>query len=343
MHCLVTGGSGYFGEMLVKKLLSQGYSVRVFDLNPSSITHENLTAVQGNILDLPNLINACRDIDVTYHCVAQVPLAKDRSLFWAVNRDGMKNLLEAAHKSNVKKVIYVSSSAIYGVPKKLPVTERDIPFPQEAYGKAKYAAELICQEYIKKGMDISIIRPRTILGHGRLGIFQILFEWIHKNKNIPVLGKGNNIYQFVHAEDLADACIAASLQIGPDIFNIGAAQYGSMKEALQHLINHANSSSKIRHFPFKLTTFLMTLTSLLRVSPLGAYHTLMYGRSMYFDISYAEKKLNFKPKYSNDSMFQESYQWYINNRQQVLSNNSQKSKHQSAVKQGVLALLSKIL
>ena len=87
-----------------------------------------------------------------------------------------------------------------------------IPKPMENYGKAKYKAEKICQNYISENLDIIIIRPRTILGHGRLGIFQILFEWIREGKNIPVLGKGDNIYQFVHADDLADAIILASIQ-----------------------------------------------------------------------------------------------------------------------------------
>jgi nucleoside-diphosphate-sugar epimerase len=340
---LVTGGSGYFGEVLVKKLLEQGNNVRIFDLNLPSFSHSNLEVIQGNIVDLKSVVDVCNNIDVVYHCIAQVPLAKNRELFWKVNQGGMKNLLQAAQQNKIPKVIYVSSSAVYGVPEKLPVTEQDPPNPQEAYGNAKYAAELLCQEYIQEGLDISIIRPRTILGHGRLGIFQILFEWIYQNYNIPVLGKGNNIYQFVHAEDLADACIAAGVLVGADIFNIGAVEYGSMEEVLQNLINNVKSSSKIRYLPFKIASFLMSLTSLLKISPLGAYHTLMYGRSMYFDLSHAKEKLNFQPKYSNDSMFKESYQWYVDHRQEVLSNSGNRSKHQSAVKQGILALVRIVL
>ena len=87
---------------------------------------------------------------------------------------------------------------------------RDLRLPVEEYGRAKLAGETLCWEYGRKGLDVSIVRPCTIVGHGRLGIFQILFEWIYQGKNIPVLSDGKNTYQFVHADDLAEACIQAS-------------------------------------------------------------------------------------------------------------------------------------
>jgi len=343
MRYLVTGGSGYFGEILVKKLLSEDRNVVIFDLNPPSFSDPKLLYIQGDITDIKSIRAACENTKVVYHCVAQVPIAKNHKLFWSVNCGGTENLLKAAKDSATKKIVYISSSAVYGIPSKLPVTEEDNPTPSESYGKAKYAAELLCQEYIQKGMDISIIRPRTILGHGRLGIFQILFEWIYQGYNIPVLGKGHNIYQFVHAEDLADACLAAGALSGPNCFNIGASDYGSMSEALEALINFANTRSKLRGLPFHVATTLMNLSSALGWSPLGAYHALMYGRSMYFDIGRAQKMLDFKPKYSNDRMMQESYAWYCTHRQDVLTGKRQGSKHQSAMKEGILNLIKKVL
>ena len=74
----------------------------------------------------------------------------------------------------------------------------------ESYGRAKLEGERLFTKYIDQGLNVTIIRPRTILGHGRMGIFQILFEWINKGVNIPVLNDGANNYQFVHASDLAE-------------------------------------------------------------------------------------------------------------------------------------------
>ena len=129
-------------------------------------------------------------------------LAKDKDLFDSVNNLGRK-YFKACSKSGVKKIVYTSSSAVYGIPPKNPVNELMPPSPMESYGKAKYDAEKLCEQYISDKLDVIIIRPRTILGHVRY--FQILFEWIKKGKNIPVLGKGDNIYQFIHADDLAEA------------------------------------------------------------------------------------------------------------------------------------------
>jgi nucleoside-diphosphate-sugar epimerase len=209
-RALVTGGAGYFGDLLVRRLREGAYDVRVLDLCKPEDPYAGVENIQGDIRDPPVVARACRGIDVVFHNVAQVPLAKDKRLFWSVNRDGTRTLLEACLALNVRRLVYTSTSAIYGVPKSNPVSEATEPAPREDYGKAKLAAESLCWEYASRGFEISIVRPRTIIGHGRLGIFQILFEWIYQGKNIPVLDSGKNIYQFIHADDLAEACILAS-------------------------------------------------------------------------------------------------------------------------------------
>ena len=102
------------------------------------------------------------------------------------------------------------------------------------------------RQYAAKGVDVSIVRPPTILGHGRLGIFQLLFEWIHKGSNIPVLDGGKNTFQFIHADDLADACILASQRKGAEVYNCGTDRYGTMREALEHLCRFAGTGSRVR-------------------------------------------------------------------------------------------------
>ena len=232
--------------------------------------------------------------------------------------------------------MHTSSSAIYGVPKINPVNEKTTPFPAEDYGKAKLAAERLCQEYNKKGLKCSIVRPRTILGIGRLGIFQILFEWIYQGLNIPVIDEGKNIYQFIHIKDLINASIKASQKLEANNYNIGASEFGTMYETLENLILHSNSKSKIKSVPSKFVQKGMTISSALGLSPLGAYHSLMYGSSMYFDNELAKKELDFNPIYSNNDMFIESYEWYCKNRELILSGELSGSRHQSAMKQKIL-------
>jgi nucleoside-diphosphate-sugar epimerase len=228
------------------------------------------------------------------------------------------------------------------VPEQNPVTEDMTPHPQEAYGRAKYDGELRCLAWRERGLDVSIVRPRTILGHGRLGIFQILFEWIREGANVPVLGTGDNRYQFVHADDLAMACMLAGERAGPAIYHAGTDRFGTMREALENLCRHAGTGSRVKSVPMGPAVAGMKLTSAVGLSPLGAYHSLMYGRSMYFGLERITGELGWKPRWSNDEMLAESYDWYLAHRDEVLRS-SGASHHRSAVKQGVLRLVKAFL
>ncbi len=340
---LVTGGAGFFGSILVNQLLEQGHQVVSFDLNEISLKHKNLISIQGDIRDADKVSLACQGINIVHHNVAQVPIAKDKNLFDSVNLGGARILAEQIKNSDVENLVYTSSSAVFGVPKRNPVTSDTKPNPAEEYGEAKYEAEKIFATLQNDGVNIVIIRPRTILGTGRLGIFQILFEWIYQGKNIPVLGQGNNIYQFVHALDLASACIAAGEVKGNHTYNIGAKVFCSMRETLEGVILHANSKSRVVGVNKKLSKMLMNITSSIGISPLGPYHSLMYGESMYFDTSDAEKDLDYDPMFSNIQMFKDSYDWYLENREEILSGTLEGSGHQSKLRQGILSLTPYLL
>ncbi len=335
---LITGGSGYYGSLLRDRLRARSQTVRVFDLADAADRPADVEFIPGDIRDAASVAGALTDCSTVYHCVAQVPLAKDKQLFHSVNVHGTENLLHAALAAKVGKVIYVSSSAVFGVPKANPVTEATPPAPGEAYGAAKLEGETLCHRYARDGLDVTIIRPRTIMGHGRLGIFQILFEWIREGYNVPVFGSGDNVYQFVHADDLAEACMLAAARPGSTTYNCGAAKFGTMRTALENLCAHAKTGARVRSVPLKPAVALMNLTSALGLSPLGAYHALMYGRSLYFDITKAQRELNWQPRVSTDQMFAQSYDWYLANRETILRSHGA-SHHRSAVKQGVLSLL----
>lgn len=340
---LVTGGLGFFGSALIQRLQSSGVTCRIFDISENQEDLGPVECIKGDICDFDAIKSACVGVDVVYHNVAQVPLAKNISKFNRVNIDGTRNVLEAALACGVKKFVYTSSSAIFGVPAKNPVDETVVPTPGEAYGAAKYEGELLCEEYIKAGLDVSIVRPRTIIGHGRLGIFQVLFEWISEGNNVPVLGNGSNIYQFVHSDDLADACILAGGLAGSSTFNCGAEEFGSMREVLESLCEHAGTGSKVVSVPMGLAIFGMKVTSKLGLSPLGPYHSLMYGRSMYFDINKAKSDLGWAPRYSNIEMFKQAYDWYLQNRDLLDMDSGERSPHRSPIKQGVLRIVKWII
>lgn len=315
---LVTGGNGYFGSLLVRQLLAAGDRVRVFDLDPSGVQPDGVEVIVGDIRDRAAVRGAVDGIDVVYHNVAQVPLARDPHLLRTVNVDGTDRLLEAAADAGVAKVVHTSSSAVFGIPDVNPVLPTTVPRPQEAYGEAKLAAEWAClRATAEDGLDVTIVRPRTIVGHGRLGIFGILFDWIADGADPFVLGDGSNRYQFVHADDLAALCIAAGRSPGPAVLNAGTDRFGTMREALEHLCAHAGTGARVRSLPAGAAALAMRLTAAAGLTPFAPYHWLMYARSMWFDLDHAVERLGWQPRYSNDEMFAESYDWFLAHRSDV--------------------------
>lgn len=336
---LVTGGAGYFGTLLVDQLVKAGEKVRILDVHDADLP-SGVEKVRADVRDAAAVEKACEGVEVIHHNVALVPLAKDNEAFFSVNEGGMKNVLEAAKKQKVRKIVSMSSSAVYGAPDRNPVDDQTPLRPGEDYGRAKLAAEDLCRRYAKtEGLDITIIRPRTIMGHGRLGIMQILFEWLRKGRNIPVLGRGDNLYQFVHADDLASACLKAAERSGSATYNVGAEKFSTMRDTLEALCRHADTGSRVVSVPAAPATSMMKVTSRLGMSPLGAYHALMYGKAMYFDVSRTKSELGWSAKFSNEEMFFDSYDWYLRHREEVLAR-TDASHHRSPVRQGVLAAVS---
>ncbi len=341
---LITGGNGYFGEKVVESFINLKYSCSVLDINPINSNLSNkVKFIQADIRDKSAVIKSCKGIDIVVHCVAQVPLAKNKHLFKTVNYDGTENILEASLLNKVKHFIYVSSSAVFGIPKSNPVSEDSPTIPCEVYGQAKLDGEKLTLNYSKKGLNTTVIRPRTIIGPGRLGIFQILFEWIYNGSNIPVFDGGKNIYQFVHSEDLVKSILLSSEKKAYGVFNIGTENYCSMYETLNAVIEFSGSKSKIKSLNSRYIIPFMDLFSMIGLSPLGAYHSKMYGKSLFFDTKKAKDKLGWSSKYSNTEMMIQNYQWYVENRKNILNSNLEMSHHKSIVKQRALSLVSKFL
>jgi nucleoside-diphosphate-sugar epimerase len=338
---LVTGGSGYFGSLMVRHLQAAGHQVRVLDLHDADDRPADVDVVLGDIRDADVVAQAVEGIDVVFNNVAQVPLAKDHELLRTVNVDGTTLLLAAARRAGVHKVVHTSSSAVFGVPRSNPVLPSTVPMPVEAYGHAKLAAEWACLDAAAHGLDVSIVRPRTILGHGRLGIFGILFDWIADGADVPVLGDGNNRYQFVHADDLAAVSLLAAQSPGPMIINAGTDRFGTMRESLEALCAHAGTGSQVRSLPARPTSVAMHAAATLGLAPFAPYHWIMYSKSLWFDIEHARTALGWQPQYSNEQMFAASYDWFIANRAHTTDAGA--SHHRTSSKQGALRLLKQAM
>ena len=213
---LVTGGNGYFGQLLVERLLVAGHTVRVLDIDPTGAQPDGVEVVVADIRD-PAAVRARRR-----RRRRRVPQRRPgaagprpgtccaRSTSTARWRCSTPRATPASARSCTPRRAPCSAS-----PSHNPVAPTTCRTPVEAYGAAKLAAEWACLRAAADGLDVTIVRPRTILGHGRLGIFGILFDWIADGADPFVLGDGSNRYQFVHADDLARLCIAAGAGARP--------------------------------------------------------------------------------------------------------------------------------
>ena len=310
MNYLVTGGSGFVGQSLCKNLIKKGHNV--FNIDIITSNYNKIHNFQTNILNKNSLEQIFKNykFDVIIHACAEVPVTKSKD-FFLVNVDGTKNIIDLFKKYSVKKLVYISSSAVYGVPKKTPITERDKREPVENYGKSKKRGEDLCFKEMSRGSNITIIRPRTIIGGARLGIFSYLFEWIQNNIDVPILNNGHNKYQFVNIEDLVESVVISSKIDFVGDLNIGSSKFTTLRENLSELIKYAQSSSRLRNIN---STYLFRFANLLQIIgilPLQDYHFKAYGAEIYFDTVKSKKVLNWASRFSDMQSFKQCYKNYF--------------------------------
>ena len=335
---LITGGSGFFGQILAKKLLEKNFKVRILDINKPNIVHNNLEFIECDITKIETIKKAFDDIEIVYHNAATLPIANNKKLFWSVNYEGTKNIVNLSIKNKVKKFIYISSSSIYANNNEKIINEETKPIPLEDNGKSKLEGENYSISKRNEFNSLIVIRPRTIIGKGRFGLFQIIYEWIYKNYKIPVLNKGKNLFQFIYSEDLLNACLLSEKLDGYYKFNIGSENIFSIYDIVYSLINHANSKSKIITLPKIITLFSIKIFSFLKISPVTTWHVNAIIKDQFYDISKSKRILNWYPKNNDKVTLCDSYDYYIKKRKNVL-NKKNTSLHNKKLKKGILTIL----
>jgi nucleoside-diphosphate-sugar epimerase len=336
---LITGGAGFFGLHLTRKALERGWRVRsidIADLNEPEL-ERRIEFIKGDICDMATVTRACLGVDAVIHNAALVPISRSARRFWQVNVEGSRAVLESCVKNRVAKVIYISTSSVYGVPKASPITEATPLAPFGDYGKSKAEGEALCRKY-QDTLDISIIRPRTILGTGRLGILQILFDWVKQGKRFPIFGAGSNRFQLVSAPDLAEGCfLAVEKPCRNEDFNFGAKEFTTLRGDLEGLVGNAGTRTKIISLPEGLARAALRVLDILRLSPFVDYHYHILSADVWFATDKAERLLGWQPKYSNISMLTEAYRWYLAHEHEV--QNSVGTTHRKRVKLGIIKLV----
>jgi nucleoside-diphosphate-sugar epimerase len=339
-NVLVTGGSGFFGGVLKRRLLAEGHRVTNIDLVADPDTHPMLNSIQSDIRDtaLLDSIFATGDFTAVQHCAALLAhdTVNDNDL-WTSNVDGTRNIAEACRAHNVRQLVFISTNCLWASNLGHEVREDEPPNPVELYGRSKLAAEQALKPY-ESDLNVITIRCPTIIDSGRLGLLAILFEFIDDGKKVWVVGSGGNRYQFIYAQDLATACIQAMDYPHSDLFHIGSENVCSLREVYEAVIRDAGTRARVAQLPKAPTIAAMKLAHKLGVSPLGPYHYRMIAEDFIFDTTRIRERLGWKPTVTNQQMMTEAYRYYSAQRKQIHARKDV-SAHSKPAEMGIIRLL----
>ena len=337
---LITGGAGFLGINLGRYLLERGERVRSLDIAPFEYPERpRVEVIDGDVRDPAAVERAMSGIDVVVHAAAALPLAAPAEIL-STTVQGTELLLQAALAHRVRRFIFISSTAVYGIPDHHPLLESDRLQGVGPYGESKIQAEALCVKARDSGLCTSILRPKSFVGPERLGAFELLYSWAYAGRNFPVLGPGNNRYQLLDVEDLCRAielCASAALEQVNDTFNVGAEQFGTMRENFQAVLDRAGHGAHVVSLPETPAILLLQLAAALHLSPLYRWIYETASQESFVSIARIESRLGFYPRYSNRVALIRNYDWYVAHRAELGSQTG--TTHRVPWKKGVLRLV----
>jgi nucleoside-diphosphate-sugar epimerase len=335
---LITGGAGFLGINLCRYLVERGHAATTLDVAefdyPDMVG--KVTALKGDVRDRTAVDRAMEGVEIVVHTAAALPHYRKEDIF-STEVDGTRTVVDSAFQHGVDRLIHISSTAVYGIPDHHPLLEEDKLDGVGPYGEAKILAEEVCLDYRRRGMCVTIIRPKSFVGPERLGVFALLYDWAKDGKNFPMLGSGNNRYQLLDVEDLCQAiylCTTVDADKANDTFNIGAKEFATMREDYQAVLDRAGYGKKVRGLPATPAIWTLRLLERLKLSPLYKWVYETASKDSFVSIEKAERVLGYKPKYSNKQALIRNYEWYLENLPRF--ENTSGVSHRVPWKQGVL-------
>ena len=323
MKHILFGGDGFVGRVLAAKLVAEGETVIVADINKGDCEHYAKCQWQHvDVTDAKQVKGVdIQSEDVVYNLSAKmlspiVTRAERHEFFWPVNYHGTVNILEAMKQAGVINLVHFTTDMIYGHTHTVPMKEDHPVQPLGEYGESKLATEELAETWRRDhGFNISIFRPRLIIGPGRLGILKKLFTLVDNHLPVPMIGSVKNPYQFVSVFDCADAAYLAWKAGFPnEAFNLGSSNPPSVRELLSRLIKEANSKSILLPTPGWAVKRTLDLLDLINKPIMDPEQYLIADEECLLDCSKAEDLLGWKANYNDDDMLIAAYREYSQDR-----------------------------
>ena len=260
MHLIVTGGAGFIGNHIVRHLLDKGHSVEVID-NLHSGRMENLESLENkikfhkmDILEYDKLKNIVKNADGVFHeaalTVVQESFDKPEE-YHMVNVVGTENIFKLAKEFGFK-VVYASSSSVYGNSESIPIREDSKRKPLNPYGETKLQDEFLAEKYSSDGVTIIGLRYFNVYGRGQTssyaGVITKFLERLREHQSPIINGDGSQVRDFVYVEDVAKAnLLAMEKKIDSSFINIGTGSITSILDLAKMMIDAANIQLKPIH------------------------------------------------------------------------------------------------
>jgi nucleoside-diphosphate-sugar epimerase len=314
---LVTGGAGFLGINLCRHLLQRGYRVRSMDIAPFDYPERAAVDIrQSDIRDRTAVAHALQDVSFVVHCAAALPRAAPSEIF-STNVAGTTVLLESAAACGIARFVFISSTAVYGIPDHHPIVESDPLRGVGPYGESKIQAEQACERFRQRNLCIPILRPKTFVGPERLGAFELLYRWAYEGRGFPVLGSGDNPYQLLDVADLCEVisrCLEADASIVNRTFNVGAAIFTSMRANFQAVLDRAGHGARVVCLPRVPAVWTLRALNRMHLSPLYPWIYETASRESFVSIEALRTGLDFVPRQSNLDALVRNYDWYVAHR-----------------------------
>jgi Nucleoside-diphosphate-sugar epimerases len=321
MKILVTGGTGFTGKVLVKRLLDEGHQVVALDNKEGLKTRElrdwGAEVVIGSVTDKETVKRCMDGVEIVHHLAAAFrEMNVPDSYYKEVNVEGTRNVLEAAFAQKVKKFIYCSTCGVHGNIDNPPGGEDAPIHAADYYQQTKYEAEPVVNEFFKKGMKTVILRPAAIYGPGDPERFFMIYKRVARG-TFPMFGDGKTFYHPLYIDNLIDAFML-SMEEGKgdgEAYLIADEEYIEIEELVRKIAKSLNVEIKIPHYPIIPVIIIGHICEKIckpfRITPpIFPRRVDWYRQNRAFKIDKAKRDLGYQPKVGIDEGLKRTAEWY---------------------------------
>lgn len=318
MKHVIFGGDGFVGRYLAKDLVERGEKVVVADIAKSPLPHYGkATHVRCDVTNSASVAGVpVSKGDMVYNLSAMMlsPIQTRINrypFFYPVNTFGAANIMAHAAASGATGMVQYTTDMVYGHTVRSPQDEAHPISPIGHYGGSKARTEEIAQSWRDSGLNITIVRPRLIIGPGRLGILGKLFKLIDMNLPVPLIGSGSNPYQFISVYDCAEVARLAWEHGCPNKeYNLGSDNPPPVKKLLGDLIKAAGSKSVLVPTPAFAVKWTLGLLDRLNMPLMDPEQYMIADEYCVRDTTAAKRDFGWTPKYRDEDMLQAAYAEY---------------------------------